>query len=122
MESGAVSAPAGVPPPEPTLADVMLRVGTRLPFGAAVGVCALSVAALALNLAFGLVHWRLSVLLAISASFGAWTVAAHERGPVTIGRHGIWPIVQGISAAVGVAAVFVLFLSVLASALGLWIS
>jgi hypothetical protein len=107
---------------EPTLAVVMRRVGERVSFTAAVAICWLSVVALAIVLAFGASHWRVALLLVATGMFGVWTLADHERRDGRIPEARRWHLLQGVSGAVGMAAVFILFLAFLGSALGLWIS
>ncbi|MEP7348183.1 MAG: hypothetical protein ABI877_23150, partial [Gemmatimonadaceae bacterium] len=107
---------------EPTLAAMMSRVGERISFTLAAAICGVSVVALTIILAFGGWHWRIALILVATASFGAWTLADHERregnGPLAPR----WRILQGVAGLFGITAIFVLLLTLLASALGLWIS
>lgn len=110
------------PSAEPTLADMMSRVGERLSFTAALVICGVSVLGLAAVLAFGVAHWRLALFLVATGSFGAWTLSDHERRAAATTSAARWRLLQGGAAVLGVASVFVLFLTYLASALGMWIS
>lgn len=100
----------------------MSRAGERVSHGAALAICGVSVAALAIVLAFGAAHWRIALLMVATGCFGTWTLADHERREGAMPAPPRWRFVQGTSALLGVAAVFVLLLTFLASALGLWIS
>ena len=113
--------PGQVPLAEPTLGEIMRRAGGRLSHTFALWICGLSVAALAIVLAFGTSSWRIALFLVATLSFGTWTLADHERREGA-NRAPPWRVLQAVSALVGMASVFLLLLSLLASALGLWIS
>jgi hypothetical protein len=113
---------------EPTLPELMSRLARRVSFVVALWICAVSVLGLVAILLFTPARWRLATACVAGASFGAWTMADHERrdwsdGLPTAPAHSFrWRVVQSISGATGVASLFVLLLAFLSSTLGTWIS
>ncbi|MFN8573305.1 MAG: hypothetical protein U0132_14730 [Gemmatimonadaceae bacterium] len=123
-ESTEQSPPSSAPPPtvEPTLAELMGRVARRVSFNLAMGTSAASVVLLALVLAFRPGQWRVALLLTAIASAGGWTMAEHERVDGVPGGSPSWRALQSVTGVLGIATIFAFLLSILSSALGLWIS
>ncbi len=116
------SANSSVRAPEPTLAELMRGLGRRIPFMVSLAICGTSVVALASVLLVWPSRWKVALALTAAGAFGAWIVADHERYDRGTADGPLWQWLQGISGFLGVAAVFVLLLGFLGSALGLWVS
>ncbi len=114
--------PGRLPATEPTLAEMMRRARERISFTTALAICGISVVGLAIVLAFGASHWRIALLFVALGSFGGWTLADHEQVEGPSSPPFAWRLLQGVSGFLGVAAIFILLLTFLGSALGLWIS
>jgi hypothetical protein len=102
---------------EPTLAVVLERAAARVSDGQAALACAAGIAATAALLLLAPTWWRLACATGAAAAFGAWIIAARSTLPPGVSR-----IVRGVALVAGVAASFLLGLSLLTRALGIWIS
>lgn len=107
---------------ELTLPELMSVMAQRVSFTAALWVCAVGVVGLVAVLLLVPSWWRLALVCLAAACFGAWTMADHERLEGATQLAARWRALQGVSFGVGVVTMFTLFLALLSSALGLWIS
>lgn len=103
--------------PEPTLGTLLLGVSHRTSDAHAAIACAVGTLLAAGTLLLAPGWWRLSLVGVSVAAFGGWIVL--ERG----GSEGMWrAMLQRVVLVLGTSAAFVIALSLLTRALGIWIS
>ena len=111
----------GTPAPEPTLVVVLTAAARRAPDTVVAALCALGILGFALILVFFRAWWRLGLLFGAVGAFGAWAIADREIG-ARQDRAAAMRALKSAAAVLGLGASFVFFLSMLAFALGTWIS
>ncbi len=106
---------------EPTLVVVLTAAARRAPDTVVAAMCAVGILGFVVVLVLLRSWWRLGLLFGAVAAFGAWAIADREIGtrpdPAAAMR-----ALKSAAAVLGLAASFVFFLSMLAFALGTWIS
>jgi len=105
------------PEPEPTLVATLERAATRVTDGQAAVACAAGTVATAAILLFATPWWRLALATLCMAAFSAWVIAARSHLAPRLKD-----FLRGTCLFVGVGGTFVFGLSLLALALGIWIS
>lgn len=119
VESAPPESAPGATPSEPTLEVVLTAAARRFPDALLAVTCAVGVLGVAVVLIFFRSVWRLALVLGILGAFGAWAIA--DRELTEQARHpAAWRVFKAVVGFVGMSAVFVFCLSLLAVALGMW--